>query len=105
MVGFVRYKIKVHRKVISEDSRRFDKATKEKIKKKCLDLLTTNPEDAGEALTGELKGYHKLKIFHDYRVIYKMKRQEVVVLVLAVGIRRDLEVYESALKRLKEEEE
>jgi len=104
MVAPIRYRIKVHKKVLTEDSRHFDRATREKIKRKCQELLTTNPEDVGQPLTGELKGYRKLKIFNDYRVVYRVKKREVIVLILAVGIRRNLAVYESAMKRLKEEE-
>jgi len=104
MVAPLLYRIKVHKKVLTEDSRHFDRTTREKIKKKCKELLTTNPEHAGEPLTRELKGYRKLKIFHDYRVVFRVKKREVVVLILAVGIRRDLAVYESAVKRLQEEE-
>lgn len=94
------YKIKLHPKVISEDSKLFDEQTKEKIKKKCRELLSQHPEEVGEPLRYELKGYFKLKIFNDYRIIYSVKRNEVIVFVLAVGIRRNFEVYEKALKRL-----
>lgn len=104
MVAPIRYRIKVHKKVLTEDSRHFDQPTKEKIKKKCKELLSTSPEKAGEPLIGELKGYRKLKIFNDYRVVYRVKKREVVVLILAVGIRRNLAVYEAAVKRIEEEE-
>lgn len=95
------YKIKLHPDVIRHDSKRFDSKTKEKIKAKCLELLSKSPEEAGEPLRLELKGYRKLKIFDDYRIVYKVIRDEVVVYVLAVGIRRDSEVYADAIKRLK----
>lgn len=97
----LRYKIKLHSAVIEEDSKRFDPATKEKIKKKCIELLTYHPEQAGQPLLGPLKQYRKLKVFNDYRVVYRVEREEVIVFILAVGIRRDSEVYEMALKRLK----
>jgi len=95
------YRIKVHKKVLTEDSKHFDEKTKEKIKKKCKELLTKNPEDVGEPLRFELQGYRKLKIFNDYRIIYRVHKEDVLVFILAVGIRRDREVYEEALKRLK----
>ncbi len=86
--------------MIHEDSKRFDSAAKEKIKKKCIELLSYEPEKAGEPLLGPLKQYRKLKVFNDYRVVYRVEREEIIVFVLAVGIRRDAEVYELALKRL-----
>ena len=94
------YKIKLHPDVIHIDGKRFDSVTKEKIKKKCKELLSTHPEEAGEPLQGPLKHYRKLKVFNDYRVVYQVEKEEVIVFILAVGIRRDLEVYETALKRL-----
>jgi mRNA interferase RelE/StbE len=98
----VRYKIKLHKDVLAEDSKRFDPRTKEKIKRKCLELLSWHPEEAGEALRPPLGRYRKLVIFNDYRVIYRVDRGEVIVFILAVGIRRDAEVYELAMKRLKQ---
>ena len=98
------YKIKLHKEVITQDSKKFDPKTKEKIKKKCKELLTRHPENVDEPLHAPLQGYRKLVAFNYYRVVYRVDRQEVIVFVLAVGIRRDLEVYETALKRLEREE-
>jgi len=97
----VRYKIKVHKKVTTEDGRRFDEKTKEKIKRKCKELLSTSPDKVGEQLHGELKDYRKLVMFDNYRVVYRIEKSEVLVFILAVGIRRDSEVYEEAVKRLR----
>lgn len=97
----VRYKIKVHKEVTTHDSRRFGKKTKEKIKAKIRELLSLSPEEVGAPLHFELKGYRKLVIFDDYRVVYRVHKKEVMVFVLAVGIRRDSEVYEEALRRLR----
>lgn len=96
-----RYKIKVHQDVTTRDGRRFDDRTKEKIKRKLRELLSTSPEQVGAPLRFELQGYRKLVLFDEYRVVYRVDRDEVVVFVLAVGIRRDSEVYEEALRRLR----
>ena len=95
-----RYKIRLHPEVISEDSKRFDEITKEKIKRKCIELLSHHPEEVGEALRTPLHHYRKLKIFNEYRIIYRVDKHEVIVFILAVGIRRDFEVYQIAMKRL-----
>ncbi|MEK7743103.1 MAG: type II toxin-antitoxin system RelE/ParE family toxin [Elusimicrobiota bacterium] len=97
----VRYKIKVHKEVTARDSARFDEKTREKIKAKLRELLSTVPEKAGAPLRFELKEYRKLVLFDKYRVIYRVHREEVLVFILAVGIRRDWEVYEEALRRLR----
>jgi mRNA interferase RelE/StbE len=98
--GTVRYKIKLHKEVVTEDSRQFDEKTKEKIKKKCKELLGSAPEQVGAPLHFELKEYRKLVIFDKYRIIYRVHKREVMVFILAVGIRRDSEVYRKAVKRL-----
>ena len=96
-----KYKIKVHKLVTTEDSKKFDVRKKEKIKKKCKELLSVDPENVGYPLRFELKEYRKLVIFNSYRIIYKVIKDEVLVFILAVGIRRDAEVYAEAVKRLK----
>ena len=95
-----RYKIRLHREVLTHDSKRFDPATKGKIKKKCIELLRYHPEEVGEPLRPPLHRYRKLVVFNNCRIVYRVDRDEVIVFILAVGIRRDFEVYELALKRL-----
>ncbi len=96
------YKVLLHQEVIREDSQYFDKKTKDKIKTKCLELLSSHPLEAGEPLSGRLHLYRKLKIFNDYRIVYRIDKIRREVFILAVGIRRHEEVYQTALKRLKE---
>ena len=96
----MKFRILLHKEVVRNDSRHFDYRTKNKIKEKCLTLLSGHPEQVGESLHGELAGYRKLKVFDDYRVVYRVDRRKAQVLILAVGIRRNEEVYVEALKRL-----
>ncbi len=95
-----RFKIVLHPDVIRQDSRYFDFKTKEKIKKKCKELLIEHPHEAGEPLKRELSAYRKLKIFNEYRIIYRVDLRGQKVLILAVGIRRNEEIYKEAIKRL-----
>ena len=95
-----RYRIRLHKKVLAEDSRQFDFKTREKIKAKCIEMLSHHPDQVGEPLRFELKAYRKLKIFNDYRIIYRVEKTEVIVFILAVGIRRNAQVYTEAIKRL-----
>ena len=95
-MSVLHYKIKLHRAVLEEDSKQFDAKAKEKIKKKCHELLSTAPEEAGEPLQRELSAYRKLKVFDQYRVVYRVNRASKTVFILVVGIRRDDEVYREA---------
>ncbi len=42
-----------------------------------------------EALTGDLAGFYKLRV-GDYRVIYEILHQEQIVMIHAVGHRREI---------------
>ncbi len=54
-----------------------------------VDGLSTDPEGQGKALLGEFAGYRTLRAAGQrYRIIYRVDGQEVVVALVAVGIRR-----------------
>jgi len=61
--------------------------------------LTEAPEQFGMPLSGNLADFSKLRI-GDYRVVYQVVNESVVVFVLAVGPRRDKEIYRMAAARL-----
>ena len=94
-----KYRIKLHPKVLQEDSKQFNAKIKEKIKSKCLELLSESPDLVGEPLRRELAKYRKLKVFDDYRIIYRADPKERIVFILVVGIRRNEEVYKEAMRR------
>ncbi|MBI4433020.1 MAG: type II toxin-antitoxin system RelE/ParE family toxin [Candidatus Omnitrophica bacterium] len=100
MVSPARYKIILHKKVVEEDSRRFDATIKGKIKEKCIQAFSFQPDQVGEPLRKKLSHYRKLMVLDDYRVIYRVDRHERKVFILAVGMRRNEEVYQEALRRL-----
>lgn len=60
--------------------------------------LTLSPMDFGAPLSGDLANFRKLRI-GDYRVVYQVRKKTIMVYVLAVGPRRDKEIYRTALKR------
>jgi mRNA interferase RelE/StbE len=60
--------------------------------------LTRAPLQFGSPLSGNLADFRKL-IIGDYRVVYQVKEKKVLIYVLAVGPRRDKEIYKSALRR------
>ena len=53
-----------------------------------IDLLKTNP-NAGGVLKGEFSGLRRIRI-GTYRVVYEVKNQELVVLVIRIGHRREV---------------
>jgi mRNA interferase RelE/StbE len=65
-----------------------------RIIKKAIESLAVNPAK-GKPLTYELAGLHSLRT-SDYRIIYRMREKRLVIIVIAVGHRK--EIY----KKLKE---
>lgn len=60
--------------------------------------LTRQPLAFGAPLSGNLSNFRKLRV-GDYRVVYQVQGSKVVVYVLAVGPRRDKEIYRLAFRR------
>ncbi|MBE0504857.1 MAG: type II toxin-antitoxin system RelE/ParE family toxin [Desulfuromonadales bacterium] len=55
-----------------------------------IDRLTEEPEKQGKALLGELAGFRSIRaVGQRYRIIYQIRDNDVVVVIFAVGIRRD----------------
>lgn len=92
--------IKFHPLVLREDFKKVDSENQRQILRQIVKKLSINPEAYGKALSGELRGYWRLRI-GDFRVIYRILKDKVEVLVVKIGIRRDFEVYEKFLLRLK----
>jgi len=57
------------------------------------------PDKAGKPLSGELAGCRRIRT-GDVRIVYRVNSEFVEVLIVAIGPRRDDEVYRSALKRV-----
>jgi mRNA interferase RelE/StbE len=55
-----------------------------------IDRLTEDPEKQGKALLGELAGFRSIRaVGQRYRIIYQIRGNDIVVVIVAVGIRRD----------------
>jgi len=63
------------------------------------DGLTKAPEKFGALLSNNLKNFWKLRI-GDFRVVYQVFNKKLIVFVLAVGPRRDKEIYRTASRRI-----
>ena len=53
-----------------------------------IDRLADHPA-AGSVLKGELSGLRRLRV-GSYRIVYEVQAQELVVLVVRIGHRRDI---------------
>lgn len=66
-----------------------DRRIREKIGA-VIDRLTEDPEKQGKALLGELAEFRSIRAAQQrYRIIYQMRGNDIVVVIVAVGIRRD----------------
>ncbi|PIV39222.1 MAG: hypothetical protein COS29_03685 [Candidatus Omnitrophica bacterium CG02_land_8_20_14_3_00__42_8] len=92
--------IKFYPLVLRKDFKKIDPENQRQILRQIVKKLSINPEAYGKALSGELHGCWRLKI-GDFRVIYRILKDRIEVLVVKIGIRRDFEVYEKFLLRLK----
>lgn len=55
-----------------------------------IDRLGDDPEKQGKPLLGELSGYRSVRAAGQrYRVIYKTKDTSVIVVIVAIGIRKE----------------
>ena len=57
------------------------------------------PDNLGKALTGELAGCRRIRTGQT-RIVYRVDGIRIEVLVIAVGMRRDNEIYDAAYGRL-----
>ncbi len=55
-----------------------------------IEQLESEPENQGKPLKDELSGLRSVRaVGQRYRIIYKLKDEQVIVIVVAVGMRRE----------------
>jgi mRNA interferase RelE/StbE len=84
---------------VHDDFRRLGRVEAQNILK-VIDqrLVQGEPEKVGKPLHGALSGYRRLRT-GDTRIVYRVEKRKIEILILAVGMRRNDEVYEKADKR------
>ena len=66
-----------------------DRRIREQIRKR-IDGLAHEPEQQGKPLGGELAGLRSLRVSGErYRILYKVDRGTIIVLIVAVGLRKE----------------
>ena len=76
---------------VKEDMKSIGSSSARRIMRVIDAKLTKAPMQFGAPLSGTLSAFRKLRI-GDYRVVYQLQDQQVIVFVLTVGHRRDKEV-------------
>jgi mRNA interferase RelE/StbE len=66
-----------------------DRREQEKLRDR-IDQLKIEPEKQGKALVDDLSGFRSVRaVGQRYRIIYKVEQEQVLVLVVGVGRRKD----------------
>jgi mRNA interferase RelE/StbE len=89
----------IYHKDVDDDLKSVGPAAARRIILTINEKLTIAPEQFGAPLSNNLKDFRKLRI-GDYRVVYRISNKKILVFVLAVGPRRDKQIYQSASKRI-----
>lgn len=88
----------VYHKEVENDLKSVGPSSARRIINTINKKLTCEPEKFGHPLSHQLKDFRKLRI-GDFRVVYQVLQKRVIVFVLAVGPRRDKEIYRSPSDR------
>ena len=94
------WQIKIHRLVLESDFKNIPFLQQKFILNAVQKKLSLDPQAYGKPLRGEFSRYWRLRV-EDYRVIYRILHEEVLVLVVKVGIRKDDRVYQEFFSRLR----
>lgn len=89
----------IYHRDVDNDLKSVGPAAAKRIMRTINEKLTRAPEKFGAPLSNNLKDFRKLRI-GDFRVVYQVLNKKVIVFVLAVGPRRDKEIYRSASNRI-----
>ena len=76
---------------VEKDLVALDRPIRKRIVDKIEKVLTHDPKRLGKALTGQFKGFWRYRV-GDFRVIYKIAEQEILIIVARIGHRKN--VYE-----------
>lgn len=81
------YQVIYEEDVVEKDFTKLDGFNRQRIIKEVRKKLSVAPNQFGKPLRGKLKGYRRLRV-GDYRVIYRVDREEAIILVVMVIHRR-----------------
>ena len=97
------YKIKITPLAIEMLSKIKDKKQQKGLSNR-IEKLKHEPDKQGKALSGKLKGYRSIRALGQrYRIVYRVDREEIVVIIIGAGIRKEgakKDIYETLNKLL-----
>ncbi len=82
------WKIK-YKKSIKKDLKKISKENQTLIRRAIEDKLMVDPVKFGAPLQRNLKGLKKLRV-GNFRVVYELKRKQVIVHVIKIGHRKEV---------------
>ena len=85
----MKYIVRINREALKQ----LESITDRRVRQELFDRikeLAIDPDQQGKPLRNELAGLRSVKAAHRrYRIVYQVEREEVVVVVVAVGIRKE----------------
>ena len=85
----MKYIVRINREALKQ----LESITDRRVRQELFDRikeLAIDPDQQGNPLRNELAGLRSVKAAHRrYRIVYQVEREEVVVVVVAVGIRKE----------------
>jgi mRNA interferase RelE/StbE len=85
----MKYTVRINREALKQ----LESITDRRVRQELFDRikeLAIDPDQQGKPLRNELAGLRSVKAAHRrYRIVYQVEREEVVVVVVAVGIRKE----------------
>lgn len=93
------WKVDYHFLVIDKDLKQLPRLDQKNIFDTADQKLSKDPHAYGEPLKDPFKGYWRMRVGF-YRVIYEIIKDDVLVLVVKVGKRKDDLVYKELASRL-----
>lgn len=84
-----RYRIIFAENSVLQDIRQLPKSIQQLIGRALKDRLSIDPLSYGKPLRYSWKGHRSLRV-SDYRIIYRVEKDKVLVIIAKVDIRRDI---------------
>ena len=84
---------------VQADLAKLDRASVKRVEKVIQErIIDGSPDKTGNPLRNNLASCRRIRI-GDIRIVYKVFKKEIQVLVIAVGMRRNNEIYDTAESR------